>query len=170
MEAIDAIMSRRSIRRYVEKPVEEGKIEVILKAAMSAPSAGDERPWHFIVVRERELLDAVRDFHLYGICLEHARAAILVCGDPGLQLYPGEWWLQDCCAAAENILLAARALDLGTVWLSLYPLGDRVEATRSIFGLPEEIMPLCIIPVGYTEKPGGPVDRYDPERVHRDRW
>lgn len=169
MKTMDAILARRSVRKYTAGTVGEDVIDDILKAAMSAPSAGNEQPWHFIVVRDRDLLDRVPEHHPHSHCVTQVQVAILVCGDLGLEKYEG-FWVQDCAAAAQNILLAARSLGLGTVWLGIYPIEERVVGIKGLFGLPESVIPLCIIPIGQTDKPGSPVERFDRSRVHFDRW
>ena len=141
MELLDAIHTRRSIRKYLSKPVPEEMIEIILKAGMAAPSAGNQQPWQFIVITERARLDAIPEFHPYSKMVLQAPAAILVCGDPNGKKWP-TFWDQDASAATQNILLAARSLGLGTVWVGVYPDNDRMEGFRKLFGLPAHITPL----------------------------
>ncbi len=169
MEAMEAILSRRSIRRYTGEPVPEAAIRAVLAAAMSAPSAGDERPWHFVVVTDRAVLAEVPKFHPHSRMVPDAGAAILVCGDPALEKHPG-FWIQDCAAATQNILLAAVAMGLGAVWLGIHPLEDRVAAARSLFGLPAGVVPLALVPLGVPAVRKAREDRFDAGRVHRDRW
>ncbi len=169
MEAYEAIMTRRSIRAYTDQPVSEELIRKLLAAAMSAPSAGNGQPWQFIVTTERSLLDALADLLPFGKMLKQAPLAVTVCGDAKGQPREG-YWVQDCSAATENLLLAAHALGLGAVWLGVYPREDRVASVRQILGIPDHVTPLCVIAVGYGAQPNGPVERYREERVHRDRW
>ncbi len=169
MDAMDAILSRRSIRRYTGDPVPEDAIRNILAAAMSAPSAGDERPWHYVVVKDRAVLAGVPGFHPHARMVPDAAAAILVCGDPALEKHAG-FWVQDCSAATQNILLAARAMGLGAVWVGIYPLEDRVAAARALFGLPGRVVPLALVPMGVPAVRKDREDRFDAARVHRDRW
>jgi nitroreductase len=166
---MDAILARRSIRKYTNQQVSEAIVKELLQAAMSAPSAGDERPWHFIVVRDRRVLDAIPNIHPYSHMLKYASVAILVCGDEQLEKSPG-FWVQDCAAAAENILLTVQEKGLGAVWLGIYPLVDRVEGISRLFDLPLTVHPFCLIPVGYPAEEKASTDRYDEGRVHYDQW
>jgi len=169
MEAYEAILTRRSIRAYTDQAVAEELTHKLLVAAMSAPSAGNGQPWQFVVTTARDALDALADFLPFGKMLKQAPLAITVCGDAKGSAREG-YWVQDCSAATENILLAAHALGLGGVWLGVYPREDRVAGVRTILGIPERITPLCVLSIGYPREPGGPVDRYNAERVHRERW
>jgi len=169
METLDAIFTRRSIRKYTDRPVPEELVTGLLKAAMAAPSAGNEQAWQFIVIRDRALLDAIPKFHPYAAMLRHASVAILVCGDLTLEKYKG-YWVQDCSAAAENLLLAATAQGLGAVWTGVYPMEDRVAGMRKLMNLPEHVIPLSLIPIGYPAEQPAKVDRFNAERVHKDRW
>jgi len=169
MDAMQAILGRRSIRRYTPKPVPEEVVAELLHAAMAAPSAGNEQPWHFIVLRDRNILDAIPNFHPYSAMVKHASVAIVVCGDLSREKFKG-FWVQDCSAATENLLLAATAKGLGAVWTALYPMEDRVSGMRKLLGLPEQIIPLSLIPLGYPDEQPGRADRFDPVRVHRERW
>ena len=169
MEAMDAILSRRSIRKYTEQPVSDEAIHELLKAAMSAPSAGNQQPWQFLVIRERSILDEIPKYHPYSAMLKEASVAILVCGDLKSEKHKG-YWVQDCSAATQNLLVAAQAKGLGAVWLGVYPREDRVAGIRKVLGLPEHIVPLSLIPVGYKGEEKPPANRYDPSRVHHDGW
>ena len=169
MDTLTAINVRRSIRKYTGAAVAEETILRLIRAAMAAPSAGNERPWHFIVISERELLDAIPKFHPYAAMLPQASVAILVCGDLTLEKHRG-YWVQDCSAAAENLLLAAAALGLGAVWTGVYPEEERVSAMRRLLRIPDHVVPLALIPLGYPAEHPGPVDRFDPGRIHRNGW
>ncbi len=169
MDAMDAILSRRSIRRYTEQPVSDETIKELLEAAMSAPSAGDEQPWHFLVIRERQILNEIPKYHQYSHMLKDAPVAIMVCGDKRLQKYEG-YWVQDCSAATENILIAAQAKGLGAVWLGLFPIEDRVIALRKLLNIPEEVTPLSLISIGYPAEEKPRSNRYDTSRIHQNMW
>jgi nitroreductase len=169
MDAIEAILSRRSIRSYTNRIVTEDTVRELLNAAMSAPSAGNEQPWHFIVIRDRNILDKIPEFHPFSEMLKIAGVAILVCGDISLEKYEG-FWVQDCAAATQNILIAANAIGLGTVWLGLYPHMDRVEGMRKLLKLPKTVMPLSLIPVGYPAVQKNKADRFNESRIHFDQW
>jgi nitroreductase len=169
MEDMEAILSRRSIRRYTPDPVPEEVIQELLAAAMSAPSASNEQPWQFVVIDDRHLLDEIPKFHPYAGMLKQAPLAIAVCGDLKLEMMSG-YWIQDCSAATENLLLAAHAKGLGAVWLGVHPREERVNAVRELLGLPEQVRPLCLISIGYPAEQKPPSHRYDASRFHRNRW
>jgi nitroreductase len=169
METLQAIKTRRSIRKFLDKPVSSETVRVLLEAAMFAPSAGNEQPWQFIVLDDRKFLDEVPGICATASMCRQSALAILVCSDFALEKYPG-FWVQDCSAAVENLLLAAHALGLGAVWAGVYPLNDRVEAFRRLLGLPDEITPFALVVLGYpNEAPVAP-KRYRDERVHYNGW
>jgi nitroreductase len=164
-----AILSRRSIRKYTNKQVPDSVVKEILEAAMSAPSAGNERPWHFIVIKDRKILDEIPKIHPYSQALNTASVAILVCGDLKLEVHK-DFWIQDCSAAAENILIAAQAKGLGTVWLGVYPRTERVDGIRKLLNIPDNVIPLAVIPIGYPAEERPPAVRFDPSRIHHNKW
>ena len=171
MDALEAIHTRRSIRKYQDKPVPDALVRKMLAAAMSAPSADNCQPWEFLVVTERETLAKIPTIHRYAAMAKDAALAILVCGDPRLEQSPGAgYWVVDCAAAVENLLLAAHALGLGAVWTGVYPGEERIEAFRQLFKLPEHVMPHTLIPIGYPAEQLPREDRYREERVHREQW
>jgi nitroreductase len=169
MDDLKAILSRRSIRKYTGEQINDKRIEELLEAAMSAPSAGNEQPWHFVIIRDRNLLDSIPSFHPHSLMIRDAHVAILVCADTTLQKYKG-YWVQDCSAATENILLAAHILGLGSVWLGVYPLEDRVVGFRKLLGIPEHIIPFSLIPVGHPAEQIPPSNRFDSKRIHYEQW
>ncbi|MDD4050803.1 MAG: nitroreductase family protein [candidate division Zixibacteria bacterium] len=169
MEAIEAILGRRSIRRYYGRPVTEDQIEQILRAAMCAPSANNEQPWQFIVITDRRMLDRIPTVHPYSAMLKEAPLAILVCGDVSLDKSPG-YWVVDCAAATQNLLVAAYALGLGTVWLGVYPREERMGDIAALFGLPDHVKPLALVAVGHPAEKKPANDRYDASRVRRNTW
>jgi nitroreductase len=169
LEALEAIRTRRSIRQYTDTPVSDGVVTALLEAAMAAPSAGNEQPWHFVVVRDRTMLEQIGREHRYVQMAKDAQVVIVVCGDETLETHKG-FWVQDCAAATENILLAAHAQGLGAVWCGIYPPKDRVRAIRKLLALPHHITPLCLIPLGYPAETKPPASRYDPARIHHERW
>jgi nitroreductase len=166
-DLIHTIFARRSIRRYTSEAVSEEDIRTLLEAAMAAPSASNRKPWQFVVVTERDRLDALADAHRHGKMLFDAPLCISVCGD---LTEMERFWVQDCSAATENLLLAAVALGLGAVWLGVYPRDERVSAVRQILALPEHIMPLNLISIGHPGEKKDARTQYDEARVHRERW
>ncbi len=169
MDALEAINTRRSIRKYTDQPVTDETVAKMLNAAMMAPSAGNQQPWHFVVIRDRKILDEIPTVHPYSSMLASAPLAILVCGDLKLQKNEG-YWIQDCSAATQNLLLAAHALGLGAVWLGVFPLGERVVGLTRITELPEHVLPLALIAIGYPAEEKPQPERYDISRIHHDTW
>lgn len=160
------IFARKSVRKYLNKGVEDEKITTLLKAGMAAPSGKDTRPWEFVVVKERATLDSMAAGLPYAKMLANARAAIIVCGDSARSSY----WYLDCSAATQNILLAAEALELGAVWTAAYPYEDRMNVVRKYTNLPENILPLCVIPIGYPEGVQSPKDKFDETKIHYEKY
>jgi len=169
MDAIQAILTRRSIRKYTSQSINDWIIQDLLKAAMSAPSAGNQQPWHFLVIKERRILDEIPKFHPYSNMLRSAPAAILICGDERLEVHRG-YWIQDCAAATQNMLLAAHALGLGAVWLGVFPNPDRVAGVRKVVDLPHDIIPFALISMGYPAEQKPPAQRFDLNRIHYEQW
>lgn len=169
MDALEAIHSRRSVRKYQDRPVPEDLIRQVLAAAMSAPSARNAQPWRFVVIDDRELLTEIPRINPNAPMVERAPVAILVCGDLSLEKSAG-YWVVDCAAAAENLLLAAHALGLGAVWTGVYPRQPRIEGLRRLLALPENIVPHSLIPLGYPAEQPPRQERYRADRVHKNRW
>ena len=169
MDAYEAIITRRSVREYAGEPVSDEVVEQLLRAAMQAPSAGNQQPWHFVVVSERTLLEEIARRHPYAQMCRTAPVAVLVCGDEGREKFPGNW-VQDCSAATQNPLPAAHALGYGAVWVGIHPREERIAVIRELVRLPEAIHPLCLVPIGRPAGPPTQADRYQPSRVRRDRW
>jgi nitroreductase len=171
MDAMEAILSRRSIRRYMPDPLPEEAIRRVLEAGMAAPSAGDERPWHFVVISDKERLAVIPGFHLLSRFVPDAAAAILVCADLALSKYPpADYWVQDCSAATQNILLAAHATGLGAVWLGVHPEKKRIDGFRALCRLPASVVPFSLVSLGIPAVRKEREDRSDPARVHWGRW
>ena len=166
-EFVQTIFARRSIRKYTDEPVDEADVTTLLKAAMAAPSASNRKPWQFVVVTGRETLDNLAEIHPHGKMLFDATLCVAVCGD---LTEMERFWVQDCSAATENLLLAATALGLGAVWLGVYPRDKRVAAVRQVLELPETITPLNLISIGHPAEEKEPRTQYDETRVHRERW
>ena len=169
MDALETILSRRSIRKYTAQPVNDDHIETLLRAAMAAPSAGNQQAWEFVVIDDRALLDAIPSVHPYAQMCAEAPLCLAVCADPSRERYPG-FWVQDCSAATQNILLAAHALGLGAVWLGIAPGGDRAHHIAELLELPAGIEPLALIAVGHPGEPKQAENSYDPAKTHHNRW
>ncbi len=169
MDTLEALLTRRAVREYTSQPVTEEQIETLLCAAMYAPSACNQQPWHFVVVTSREQLDAIAAAHPFAQMLKQAPLSIIVCADLTLETCPGNWVI-DCSAAMENLLLAARALGLGSVWVGIHPAEQRVKDIRDLLGLPSYAMPLCLAAVGYAAGELPKVDRFNKARIHREKW
>ncbi len=171
-EFLRLIRTRRSIRRYSEREIGEEEIKKILECAMQAPSAGNEQPWHFIVVRDKSKLKELSEIHPYGKMLSEASAAIVVCCDPSLSKYKLPMWIQDCSAATQNILLAARALGIGSCWIGVYPNESRMNPIAKALGVPEHVVVFSIVSLGYprSEDEFFEADRFKKERVHHEKW
>ena len=163
MDAIQAILTRRSIRKYTSKPVPREVMEELLRAAMSAPSAGNEQPWHFVVIDDRRILDEIPK-------LRKAPVAVLVCGDLSKDKFGLGFWILDCSASTMNLLLAAHAKGLGAVWQGIYPVQERVNGMRRLLGIPEHVVPLSLISIGYPAEKKPPSNRYDTSKIHHNHW
>ncbi len=168
---IENIMTRTSVRRFTAEPIGRDTLETIVRAGMAAPTAVNRRPWEFVVVDSREMLDTLKARHPYSN-LATAAAAIIVCGnmEKALDDDGQDYWIQDCSAASENILLAAHGLGLGAVWCGVYPITDRIEAVSEALGLPGYIIPLNIIAMGHPEGESEPKDKWNPEALHFNAW
>ncbi len=169
MDAIEAIRTRRSVRNYNDKSISEDIIKKLIKAAISSPSAGNQQPWHFIIIDDKSIIDKVPKFHKNANFITQANKAILVCSDLDLEKFKG-YWMLDCSAATQNILIAARAYGLGSCWLGIYPRKDRIEKLRDILDIPNSIVPFCLIALGYSDEEQKKIERFDNRRVHYNKW
>lgn len=163
---ITNILSRKSVRDFIGKKVETEKINILLKAGMAAPSGRDIRPWELIVIQNRSTLDAMAAELPYAKMLAKAPMAIVVCGDSIRSSY----WYLDCSAVSENILLAAESLGLGAVWTAAYPYEERINSVRKYTDLPPNIVPLCVIPIGYPNGTQSPKDKFDEKKIHYEKF
>ena len=166
---MENIFTRRSIRKYKDTDVDDSVLNEVIKAGMNAPSAGNAQPWHFIIIRDQKILVKINEVHPYSKMLPHAKSAILVCGDPSLEKHEG-FWVQDCAAATQNMLLMIDYKGLGSVWLGIYPLKERIDGVRKIFNLPERIIPFAVLPVGYPDETKPANDKFDESKIHLDKW
>ena len=180
--ALDVIFSRTSIRSFTGDPVSKDQLETLLKAGMAAPSAMNVQPWRFVVVTDKEKIANVFGSGPRSGMFTTSGAVIVVCGQTTVMRkpfgqpdapeteQPNLFWYEDCSAAAQNILLAATALGLGAVWTAGYPAEERVAPIAAALGIPEGVVPLCIIPVGVPAENPTPKDKWKPENIHWEQW
>ncbi len=171
-DTLAVIASRASVRSYdTGRTLPDETIEKLLRAAMAAPTARNTQPWEFIVVKDRATLTAIAKAHPHSQMSATAGCAIVVCGtDNGLDGAAKEYWVQDCSAATENLLLAAHALGLGAVWCGVYPIPERIESIKAVLGIPPGVTPLNVVNVGYVKVPAQPKDKWKPHKIHFNRW
>lgn len=168
---MNAIFKRKSVRKYTEEKLTTEQLDMLARAGMAAPSAANRQPWAFVLIDDKALIEELSMAMPYAHFGAKAPAAIVVCGDLN-KSYPAElsdYWIQDCSAASQNILLQAEEMGLGATWTAVYPETDRIDATKKLLNLPEHLIPLNLIPVGY---PAGDVkakDNYKPENIFYNR-
>lgn len=169
---IEDIMTRTSVRSYVDKEVGSEQIDTLLRAAMAAPTAGNKQPWRFVVINDKATLNAISEnFHTMTMA-KQASVAVVMCGDV-TATFDGEgqgYWIQDVSAASENLLLAAHAIGLGAVWCGIYPMSERVQQFSEMLNLPENILPMACICIGYPSGETTPKDKWKPEYIHYNSW
>lgn len=166
-EVLDLLYTRREIREFTDEEVSDKEVEGMLKAAMAAPSMEDLRPWHFVVVRKRKTLDKLAEVHKYAYMLKESPLAIVVCGD---QKTSERHWVEDTCVATQNLLLAASALGLGGIWISLYPKKKHQKAVRELLDIPDRMGVLCAVALGRPADKSKSDSHYDASRVHHNEW
>jgi nitroreductase len=165
MTVLETILTRRSIRKYIQKPVPDGLLDKLLEAAMYAPTANNSQSWEFVVINDRGMLDTISMVHPYAKMLKYAPMAILVCGNKDIE--SNEAYLcQNCSAATQNIMLAAHALGLGSVWLGVYPRAERIDPIRELLKLPAHILPISLISIGWPDEVRQAPDRFDRKKIH----
>ena len=173
-DTMTVIAERTSIRRYeAGRDVPDEVMEKLLRAAMAAPTAVNLQPWEFIVVRDKGTLAKLAAANRFGGMIAQAPVAVVVCGDTLQEARgePNKWWMLDCSAATENLLLAATAQGLGAVWTAVYPHEDRIAAVREILSVPTRYVPLCVVPVGYPADPTAkPKNKWKPEKIHKEKF
>ena len=171
-EAIDNIMTRVSVRTFTGEKISDAQIDTLLRAAMAAPSAINKQPWAFVVVTDEELIARLGEALPYSRCSNHPAVAIIPCGDlsKAIEGDLAAFWINDVSAATENLLLAAHAMGLGAVWTGLHPDMNRATMVQQMLGLPEHIIPLCVVPVGVPAEQPEVKNKYVPENVHYNRW
>lgn len=166
-QTLETIFNRKSVRRYTTQPVGKDKLEMLVRAGMAAPSSKDRRPWEFIIVTDRELLDTLGNGLPLARMLKETQQAIVVCGDT---IKSSNAWFLDCSAAAQNILLAAQSMGLGGVWTAAFPYPDRMKIIQETLKLPDNILPLTIIPIGYPEGQEKPKDKFNAKQIHYNKF
>ena len=169
---MENILNRTSVREFLPQDIDEAAVEQLLRSAMSAPSAGNRQPWEFVVIRNRDIREALAEQLPYAAMAAAAPVVVAVCADMRRTL-PGEsamFWVQDTAAATENLLLSAHALGLGGVWVGIYPVHDRVKTARKILKLPEYSIPLNIVPLGHPAVHNPPKQKFDRSRIHHEEW
>ena len=169
--AIENIMTRTSIRQFKAQPVEQDKVDILLKAAMAAPSALNLQPWHFIVINDKETIAL-----LSGKQPTNAPLMIAVCGDTDKTMLPDgstklpDFWVEDVSAATENLLLAAHALGLGAVWTGVYPAMDRTAEVANVLNCPQNIVPLAVVRVGYPDESPEPKNKFKEDNISYNKF
>lgn len=166
---MEEIMRRGNTRKFKEDPVSDEMVQKLLKAAMQARTAGNQTPWHFVVVKSPVLIKALAHNSMTAGPIRKAPLVLLLLGDERGLSFP-ENWTMDLAAAAQNILIEAEHLGLGTQWINVYPHADRLRQIRQLFELPEEVTPFCLIPVGYPADKPIRLDHYDASRIHYDSF
>ena len=170
-ETLKTIHQRKSVRNYIEKEVTKEQLEIIIKAAMAAPTAINAQPWQFLVVTDKALKAKYAEGNRQADMINKCSALVVVCGDKTIgNERSWAYWDQDCSAATENLLLAVESLGLGAVWTGIYPGEDRIKTVKERFALPDNVVPLCVILVGYPDGTDQPKDKWKPERIHWNKY
>jgi nitroreductase len=169
VDILQAIATRRSIRKYTGQPVSRQDLEPLFKAGFQAPSAHNRQPWHFVIVTDDSTLRSIAQFHPYAKMLPQAGCGIIVCGDNKEQKRTG-FLVEDCSAAIQNMLLAAHGIGLGAVWCGLYPEPGLMEPMAELLNLPSGIIPVGLVVVGHKDEHKEPVDRYNESKIHMEQW
>lgn len=170
MDALEALTTRRSVRRYTTQPVTDAEVETLLRSAMSAPSGFGQRSARYVVVRDADTRRTLSEVSKHAGMIADAPMTIVVCGDTTAERVPGTYFVHDAVAAIQNLLTAAHALGLGAVWVGVHPWVDRMHAVRAAVGLPTGVEPIASVAIGHPAVLPAAPDRYDPAFVHADRW
>ncbi len=166
---LDFLLTRRSIRTYTAQSIEIAVLYELIRAACSAPSAGNQQPWDFVILDDKQLFRKIPAFHPNAKLIEDADKAILICANKKRERYK-QYSPIDCAAATQNLLLAAHAYGLGACWLGIYPREDRMEQMRTLLAIPKHILPFSLIALGYPAEKSRKLDRFDPQRIHINTW
>lgn len=170
--ALENIFKRKSVRSYSNKKVSREQLEMLARAGMAAPTAMNKQPWFFVIIDSRAVMDSLSKALPYAKMLEQAQAAIIVCGDTDISpMIDGQaYWVQDCSAASQNVLLAAESMGLGAVWTGVYPNAERSAQVRKFLSLPENLIPLNVIPIGYPLNEESPKNKFNADKIHWNRF
>jgi nitroreductase len=170
-ETLKTIYQRKSVRNFTDKEVTKEQLETIIKAAMAAPTAINAQPWQFLVVTDKELKAKYAEGNFQADMVKKCSALVVICGDKTLgNERSWTYWDQDCSAATENLLLAVESIGLGAVWTGVYPGEDRMKTVKERFELPDNVVPLCVVLVGYPDGTDKPKDKWKPERIHWNKY
>jgi len=171
-QAINNIMTRVSVRSFTGEKITQAQLDTLLRAAMAAPSAINKQPWAFVVVTDEAIITRLGEALPYSRCSNKPALAIIPCGDlsKAIEGEMGAFWINDVSAATENLLLAAHAMGLGAVWTGLHPDMNRAKMVQEMLGLPEHIIPLCVVPVGVPAEQPAVKDKYNPDNIHYNGW
>ena len=169
MDVLEAIFTRRSIRKFTGDPVTDQELETVLRAGFHAPSAHNYKPWEFIVIRDKSTFERIASFHPYAKMLPQAEVAIIICGDVKKQEMTG-FLVEDCAAATENMLLAAHGTGLGAVWCGLYPVEELTTGMKEVCKLPEEMIPVGMVVLGHKGEEKKVYDKFDQTKLHYEVW
>jgi nitroreductase len=170
-QSLDYIFNRKSIRLFTGQTVPFESLEIIVKAGMAAPSARNLQPWSFVIITDKSIMIKLAEELPYAKMLSDAGGAIVVCGTPDTaDAELSDYWVQDCSAATENILLAVEAMGLGAVWTGVHPRQARVDWVREVLNIPAHIVPLNVIPIGFPAGNEKPKDKFKPEKIHINKW
>lgn len=169
MEELEYIINRRSIRKFTDRKIDDELIKTLIETSMYAPSAVNSQPWHFVVVDSRQVMEKIMEIHPYADMFRTASHGIIVCGDEKLQHGDG-YWVVDCGAATQNLLLAAHAMGLGSCWVGIHPRKERKEAFSRLLELPLHVKPFALVALGYPDEKKPRPARFKPDRVKRNNW
>lgn len=167
---MNEIFTRRSVRAFTAEPVTQEQLTQLLKAAMRAPSSMNQQAWEFVVIRDKQTMLEILQFHPHAVPVKQADCIIVVCANLPKRKFPTDAYILDCAAATQNILLEAVHLDLGAVWLGMYPYPERMEGMKKLLSLPEDVVVISAVAVGHSAQTPEPIDTYQPELVHQERW
>ncbi|TAH70007.1 MAG: nitroreductase family protein [Anaerolineaceae bacterium] len=169
MDVIEAISTRRSIRKFTGEPISDSELDIILRAGFQSPSAHNRQPWEFIVIKDKSRFEALAKVHKYAQMTLQAGACIIVCGNTDIQELTG-FLIEDCSASIQNILLASHGIGLGAVWVGLYPITEHTNNISNMFSLPGNIIPVGMVVIGRKGEEKDKADRFNVDKVHYETW